>query len=242
MKQNTRFVPTITGPLHIGHLYMALVNAEEAHRSGGKFVVRVDDTQRYWKHNVDQRLVDQYYNQYCEELSRFVTVDTFERQSNMPTIRDIIGEQEFLKFIPKEKWIYPQIAEWTPSSEMGLYPCAPPLTIEKVVWDFYDNTTWLIRGEDLITEASLYSYFAECIGIPQVRQTYLPRLRTGVQGELGHSIISKTYKTYILSAQIDALGISGVIKNLSESCLIDSIGKFCVDNVKPNPTVEGFNV
>jgi len=240
MKHNTRFVPTITGPLHIGHLYMALVNANEAHRSGGKFVMRVDDTQRYWVHNIDQRLVDQYYDQYCENLSRFMTVDVFERQSNMPTVRDIIGEHEILRFIPKEMWIYPQYVEWIPCSEMGLYPCAPSLTMEKVVWDFYDDVTWLIRGEDLITEASLYSYFADCIGIPQVKQTYLPRLRTDMRGELGHTIISKTYKTFMLSDQIDEFGVSGVLDYLTKSCLVDPTKGFYVENIKHNPSVTGF--
>ena len=60
MKYNTRFNPSISGALHIGHLYMALVNEMEAHRTGGKFIVRVDDTQDIWNHWIKKDERDKY--------------------------------------------------------------------------------------------------------------------------------------------------------------------------------------
>lgn len=39
----TRFAPSPTGWLHLGHAYAALFAAEEAHRSGGRFLLRLED-------------------------------------------------------------------------------------------------------------------------------------------------------------------------------------------------------
>jgi len=80
MKYNTRFNPTISGPLHIGHLYMALVNEAEAHHTGGKFIVRADDTQDYWNHWMKKDQQDKYYEEYQEQLGFFMNVDVWELQ------------------------------------------------------------------------------------------------------------------------------------------------------------------
>lgn len=42
----TRFAPSPTGYLHLGHAYAALFAAEAAARSGGRFLVRIEDTDR----------------------------------------------------------------------------------------------------------------------------------------------------------------------------------------------------
>ena len=67
MKYNTRFNPTVSGSLHVGHLYMALVNEVEAHRSGGKFYIRVDDTQDCWVVRLGKKQIDKYYLEYREQ-------------------------------------------------------------------------------------------------------------------------------------------------------------------------------
>ncbi len=40
----TRFAPSPTGHLHVGNLRTALFNYLIARRSGGKFILRIDDT------------------------------------------------------------------------------------------------------------------------------------------------------------------------------------------------------
>ncbi len=42
----TRFAPSPTGYLHLGHAFAALVAAELARASGGRFLVRIEDTDR----------------------------------------------------------------------------------------------------------------------------------------------------------------------------------------------------
>ncbi|MDQ0396296.1 tRNA glutamyl-Q(34) synthetase GluQRS [Labrys monachus] len=38
-----RFAPSPTGPLHLGHAYSALLNAEKARRMGGRLLLRIED-------------------------------------------------------------------------------------------------------------------------------------------------------------------------------------------------------
>ncbi|MEK6923086.1 MAG: glutamate--tRNA ligase [Nanoarchaeota archaeon] len=40
----TRFAPSPSGPLHIGHVYVMNLNAEYAKKYGGKFILRIEDT------------------------------------------------------------------------------------------------------------------------------------------------------------------------------------------------------
>ncbi|MFE4857444.1 glutamate--tRNA ligase [Streptomyces sp. NPDC056670] len=44
--QVTRLAPSPTGFVHIGGIYAGLINREVAHRSGGRYLVRVEDTDR----------------------------------------------------------------------------------------------------------------------------------------------------------------------------------------------------
>ena len=42
----TRFAPSPTGFLHIGGLFAALISERIAHQSGGKFILRIEDTDK----------------------------------------------------------------------------------------------------------------------------------------------------------------------------------------------------
>ena len=217
MKYNTRFNPTACGDLHMGHLYMALVNATEAHRTGGRFSVRVDDTQPYWVHNLGKKLIDQYASEYHEQLSRFMVIDDWLRQSTLPSMHEIVGETYVLGRLPRKRWINDKIVEITSDPTMAVYPYDYYLTVEKVIWDFYAGVNYLIRGEDMLTESSLYAYFDDMLGIPIIKQVYLPRLRANDRDEIGTDDIelartlSKTFRTYRLGTQIDRLGIQGAV-------------------------------
>ena len=39
-----RFAPSANGRLHVGHAYSALLNAQMAREAGGRFLVRIEDT------------------------------------------------------------------------------------------------------------------------------------------------------------------------------------------------------
>jgi len=249
MKYNTRFNPTVSGSLHLGHLYVALVNATEAQRSGGKFYLRIDDTQEYWIWKLGTNITRQLIEGYQQDLKPFIPNFAFELQSMMPSIEDIADLKDVPTWALRRLLIYEQTPQWVADQTMVLYPYAPILTLEKVLWDFYDGINWLIRGEDLSTEFSLYCYFTEMIGVPRIRHTYIPRLVTSQRQELidkrkliddRRATMSKTFGSYKIADQINRFGRDGVIELLKKSCLIDINGEFIVENIKWNPTVVGF--
>lgn len=242
MKYNTRFNPTPTGPLHIGHLYMALVNEAEAHRSGGKFIVRVDDTHEYWIRKLGQKLLDQYSLEYRAQLSRFMVIDVWHRQSSLPTPEEIIGEHPLLDMLPRPRWWGEpgHVIEWRTDINQQVWDYSPRPTFEKVVWDFHEGINLLIRGEDMVPEANLYSFFEAQLGLLRPHQVYLPRLMTKARQELAELGISKTFGTYQLQAQLDKFGAEEVLNSLKKSCLIDTEGGFFVENITWNPTAVGF--
>ena len=43
MTTTTRFAPSPTGRLHIGHAYSALIAYRHARDAGGKFILRIED-------------------------------------------------------------------------------------------------------------------------------------------------------------------------------------------------------
>ena len=222
MKYNTRFNPTPCGPLHVGHLYMAMANADEAKRSGGTFTVRIDDTNEYWKHTLGKDLIDQHCSEYKQQLSLFMIIDKWERQSLMPTLREIRGNHSLFDTIEEQRWMNDKICEWIPDTNIHMYPYQPLFTAEKAIWDFYENINWLIRGEDIVTETALYQYLVDILGLPRVMHTYLPRLRAQGRKELrqGGFLLSKTLGNYQLQKQIDTFGMSGTLDYLKQSCVI----------------------
>jgi glutamyl-Q tRNA(Asp) synthetase len=57
----TRFAPSPTGLLHLGHAYAALFAFEEAHRAGGRFLLRMEDIDL-------TRVRPEYETAICEDL------------------------------------------------------------------------------------------------------------------------------------------------------------------------------
>ena len=239
MKYNTRFNPTLSGQLHIGHLYMALVNEAEAHRTGGKFIVRVDDTALLWRNMMKADERAKYYEDYQEQLGIFVDVDVWVLQSQMPTVEEIRGDLCILKKYPI-LWCDRHPVEWKAAIHQKVWPYAPRSTMEKVIWDFHQGVNLLIRGDDLISEANLYAHFIEELGVARLRQIYLPRLVTQDQQDKITSSVSKTDNVYLLETQIKELGVEETLYCMRHSCLIDPEGGFYVDNIKPNPIVQGL--
>ena len=238
MKYNTRFNPTLSGPLHIGHLYMALVNEAEAHRTGGKFIVRVDDTAPFWRMIKNYERA-KYYEDYQEQLGIFMDVDVWDLQSQMPTPEEIRGDLCILKKYPI-LFADNSSVEWKAIIHQKVWPYSPRATVEKVIWDFHQGVNLLIRGDDLLSEANLYAHFIEELGLVRMRQIYLSRLVTQDQQDKIISPVSKTDRVYLLETQIKELGVEETLYCMRHSCLIDPEGGFYVDNIKLNPIAQGF--
>lgn len=245
-KYNTRFNPTISGPLHLGHLYISLVNATEAHCNNGEFIVRVDDTQGIWNQRFDKKLRDQYYNEYQEQLSRFMKIDTWHLQSQMPSAEEIIGDNPILKALPKPAWYGTFTVEWRALLNQIVWQYSPYMTAEKTIWDFWEGVSLLIRGDDLLSEANLYEHFVELFGLPRIPHVYVPRLAASSLKDEVKTVeavkegLSKTFGKYRLATQLDEFSIEEILHRLKKSCLIDPEGEFLVENIKMYPIMEGF--
>ncbi|MFT6024120.1 MAG: glutamyl-Q tRNA(Asp) synthetase [Ascidiaceihabitans sp.] len=62
MTFRTRFAPSPTGPLHLGHAYSALLAHDMAHQNGGEFLLRIED--------IDQsRARDEWEQQIYDDLA-----------------------------------------------------------------------------------------------------------------------------------------------------------------------------
>jgi glutamyl/glutaminyl-tRNA synthetase len=226
---NTRLNPTNDGGLHYGHVFLALINEAEAHRTGGKFYVRFDDNQLIWQlrlATVEARLYKEkqvHELEWCE-----IPVDTFESNDDM--MPDVIRWMNALGLIPNvSETIRDHGFEWI-GNKMEPYPYLPICTAEKVVMDFMEDIDLLIRGEDLITEASLYKYYCDLCGWEAPRQVYLPRLI------LSGKEMSKTNGIGSLEEYIDGGGTPGKLRDmLAKACLIDPKGEWLIENVKDRP-------
>lgn len=231
MKQNTRFNPTVNGSLHLGHLFTALINQGEARRSGGKFGMRFDDDQRYWRWKAGADAVGKYAAQMVEDLEYFgVDPDFVEYQSLMDPMANELLNSEF-HFCPSRQAFAPNRgAAEVIGIGVPFYPLVERITAEKVIFDFMEGITWCIRGIDLLSEDCLYRYFVERFQIPQPRMTYIPRLK--FEGD----VVSKMEGNFKLhryqEAQIPAADILAL---LAKDCLSDEEGPWLIENIKPDP-------
>ncbi len=75
MSVRVRFAPSPTGRLHVGNIYVALNNWLFAHRQGGQFILRLDDTDR-------ERSTEAFADQIKSDLTWLgLAWDEFTRQS-----------------------------------------------------------------------------------------------------------------------------------------------------------------
>ena len=240
---NTRFNPTVNGDLHLGHLYLCLVNAWEAHSTGGKFSVRFDDAKdcTYTWASGDFDMVARYRERQLADLEQFVKVDFARseledlwRLCQIPKILRV--EQDTHR--PIHNYYYPEMAQFPGLADDRRgehYPCVPHWTAEKDYLDMEDGINWLIRGDDLISEFSLYQYFCQLLDAPLVRHTYMPRLQPR-SGRM--DTISKSQGGFTIWGALERYGgPDGVMEILGVACLKDPDGHFSVDNIKPQPAL-----
>ena len=82
-----RFAPSPTGFLHIGNARPALLNALFARREGGRFLLRLDDTDR-------ERSTEEFATAAAEDLGWLgIEPDLFFRQSDRTALYDAAAER-----------------------------------------------------------------------------------------------------------------------------------------------------
>jgi len=230
---NTRFNPTANGRLHLGHLYLILLNRQAAEENGGKFICRFDDVQNYW---VD-RLGREQLNRNCElimedmEWMKIRTIYSWQSRESEKNEKLIHSLGELSRSIPvigSDHRLANIVNQDRP------YPYVPYLTAIKVAQDYWEEINPLIRGDDLTTEFSLYCYFCETLGFPIPQMYYVPKLLQ-ISGE-DLSDMSKTTGDHKIDDYRKAgYQPSDLIEILSRSCLeMPQLG-WNIRNIKKHP-------
>jgi len=229
----TRFSPSSNGALHLGHLFTMLVNEYYAHYYGGKFIIRFDDAtpmidvmpkgkpQRIMEHQrediewmgfeVDEWIYESEIRQEVHErLHRLGWDGIYETPLNSEVIPIVMKEEK--------GWVS--------------IPYIPNQTAERVVMDNMIHATHIIRGDDFITEFSLYCYFCQIFDFKTPEFVFLPRM-TGVRGD-----ISKSAGGYKL-AELRSNGYTPqeIRTIMAKACLISPGNGFQLHNIKSFPQV-----
>lgn len=229
---NTRFNPSANGCLHLGHVFTLLVNEYQAHTTGGKFYVRFDDNSPVALMMGD-RAEDIVESQLDDIQWLDVPVDGYSYQSDeMEEVTKRLKAKGWETMTDHPEGHHPLPLSIRMGTDWIAYPYAPQQTVERVMMDNLLKITHVIRGDDFLTEFSLYCYFCEILHIPTPKFSFLPRL---------HSLcgdISKTNGGYTL-IEFRSLGYtSGDIKAmLSRACLIYPADGWELYNIRKNPRI-----
>lgn len=236
-KKNTRFNPTANGSLHLGHIWMALINEQVAHASLGKFYVRFGDNQLDWILKLGKNQIESNCIQILEDLNWFrINIDGISYESKNANIIDQIQNH----IIPKEITLnvedsqdYNGLKYILPLSTYQ-YPFVPNITLHKVIEDKLLEINYLIRGDDLSSEYALYEYFRGKCGWSNINHWYLPRLKVMETEE-----ISKTKGNFIIKdLRKQGYTAEQLIESLKKSTLVDPDLGFIPNNISPHPMIE----
>ena len=229
----TRFNPTTNGGLHLGHIYSLLINEHYAHDNNGKFYVRFDDTSAaIHAEMAHPEIAKEILKRQREDIEWLgVKVDGWIIQSE-------ILEEVHEKMQPRYAILQDKRPHYLPVSiRLGNswtpYPYVPFETAERVIMDQMIGATHLIRGEEFLTEYSMYRYFCEIFNFDYPKFIFLPRL----QGKCGD--ISKTNGGYKISElRGNGYSASDVKDMLAWACLNWWNNGWSLFNLKSNPKID----
>ena len=231
---NTRFNPTVNGRMHLGHLYLILLNKQAAEDNGGKFICRFDDVQDYWIERLGREQLHRNSEHIMEDLEwmKIRAIYSWQSQESEKNEKLIQSLGELSRLIPLAGEDERRRADVL--NQERPYPYVPYLTAIKVAQDYWEEINPLIRGEDLTTEFSLYCYFCEVLGFPIPKMYFAPKLLRASGEDL--TDMSKTAGDHKIDDYRKAgYQPSDLIEILSRSCLdVPQLG-WNVRNVKKHP-------
>lgn len=243
---NTRVSVTVNGPIHIGHAYTILLNEQLAHNSGGLFHVRFDDAQPYWIQRLGADAMRDLTDGLVRDLEWLgIRADSFtSERDNEWRVRGWTRAiccsrgRDFPQMTGVPAADY-EMATYRLTTEpaKAIYPYVPWLTAAKVCWDHSQQITHVVRGDELLSEASLYAFICQSCGWPIPEQIFIPRLKTAGGGEL--SDISKTVGNWKLCDLREAGWSPDRVRAvLAVSCLKHPCDGWTVENLKEQPALE----
>jgi glutamyl/glutaminyl-tRNA synthetase len=245
---NTRFNPTVNGRLHVGHVYVALLNYHAAKSTGGRFVVRFDDDQPHWRIAIGEEAMDRAAGWVKEDLEWLgLTPDLYSSERAERAKNEDWIEQElylYTKILPDREIDDFTVMRYQPKIKTHgwPYPYTPYLTAVKVAQDHREGIDTLIRGDDLVDEFSLYCWLCEVAMIPKPAFYYVPRMMRN-NGAMGGGLteltdVSKMLGGCSVKEYRDAGWEPGeLVEMLAESALVDPKLGWAYENVRKQPVV-----
>ena len=234
---SVRISPTVNGYAHIGHLVLALVN--DAHRDSGKLYLRFEDYQPHFRGLLGAERIEQFKSSFRTML-HWAGIE-FEEQS----CRDIL---HLIKPCPAEAHLNNFLAlagrnhpTHTPNNakfylnvdDFEFHPYFPVITWNRVIWDNNFDVDPVIRGVDLVSESSLYQFFASLLDLKFPCLAYIPHLM--IQNSEGHRqklSKSRNQLPYQITEIMRHVSFEDALAVLKCCCLKETEGDFRLDNLK----------
>jgi len=226
----TRFNPSVNGPLHLGHIYAALVNETFAKEHSGRFIVRFDDSHPLRIQSMGKERIANILQGQQDDLD-WLGVQPDESIKQSDVIEDI--RHMLHRRIP-EAMMKDEVDVAMPrllgDVRFDLYPLTPEITAEKVLMDYAKGVTHLVRGVDLLSEYSLYQYYCRLLDMPQPKHIYFPRLQWRY-GDMSKTLGAKT----VSSLRGEGYSPQHVRDLVAEACLRYPPHGWSLDNIKGAP-------
>jgi glutamyl-tRNA synthetase len=195
----TRFAPSPTGLLHMGNYRTAVFAYLYARKHGGKFILRIEDTDRErskkeYEENIIESLewlgisYDEKYRQsehlesHTKHLQRLINegkayISKEEAKDGSGVMRELIRFKNTSEVVVFDDAIRGKIE--TDTSDLGDFVIAKSITeplfhLAVVVDDYEEGVTHILRGEDHIPNTPRQILIARALGFPSPTYAHLP--------------------------------------------------------------------
>jgi glutamyl-tRNA synthetase len=195
----TRFAPSPTGFLHMGNYRTAVFAYLYAKKHGGKFILRIEDTdrersKREYEDNIIESLhwlnlsYEERYRQsehvdsHAKHLERLIAeghayISKEEAKDGSGVMRELVRFKNPKKVVVFEDAIRGRIE--TDTTDLGDFVIAKSITeplfhLAVVVDDHEESVTHVIRGEDHIPNTPRQMLIREALGYPHPTYAHLP--------------------------------------------------------------------
>ena len=227
----TRFAPSPTGSLHIGGARTALFNFLYTRKHGGKFILRIEDTdkersEKKFEDDIFGGLewlglkYDEYYRQsergeiYRNYIEKMLNDDlAYESDDKVIRFRNTNKKVKFDDLIRGEiEFDTTELEDFVIAKSVD----EPLYHLAVVIDDFESGITHVIRGEDHISNTPRQILIQEAIGAPRPLYAHLPLILAQDRSKLskrkhGESVSLEYYKNkgYSSEAIINYLALLG---------------------------------